>query len=1840
MGAWSEYKKQQEQERRTGKWTEYKQSGSYRKSGAAAAPAANAPRLRNENSGRTESSAPTDTRNAAGSLTQQRYKAQGGVTFEQYKAAVDSITQQRYRAMQGLTEAQYRQRLDANAQQLRSEGASPHQSAAPTASPRGEATGAAGQSGARGGFGKAEGEQAVKREQELSGKVSEQEFNRSTAMQQKYGSYQNYLRGVYAGYDEAMENARRAKQEQAQREGKVTEQEFNRSTAMQKKYGTYQNYLNGVTTTTDEQTRYQAQNARLDNLGIREDVARYFELDADEDREEKDALRQRFDEMGVTGKDLSDFRALLKNPKLAGDYVGFGEAAADAFISGSSASWLGGQEATHAVAEAGVNKAAAWALRDLAKSKVLGGIFGQAYRDSLNALADKLATDIDWSGAQAWQDEYSRIMERATKDRSAVGKFVVENLPSVGSMLLDAGLAGMSGVNPIKETTNLSTLTSMASRAGGNAAVDAKNAGATDGEAILIGLENAAVEVFSEKLFGGNPVYDEDVGLINRAAAKLKNKTLLRVLDSKAFGLVSEGLEEVVAELLEPTFQSLVLDGTLEGSVTAEDLGMSFLGGVFVGVLGDAAGMVSGLSQARQDRYMKQYAKILVRETDGSTNADVQAERDAISDKLAYGRAPDMQDFGRLIDALDKAGESDAAERTVEEVQREASESDVPENMDVEDGDIPSNMDVIDEDGDGLPDNMEVIDEDVPSNMDVEDANARQGGNNEPSPHQSAARTASPRGEAMGAAETSSRGEAVGASGEPEVRTVLRQAGQEDVRGRVKGDKLLGKVGDTLREYKARLKEYDARTAELRGLEANAVTAATDNASPHQSATPTASPQGEASDRGEAINARVRELREQIAQDEAYLEAKERDMQDVASVARARLENERQQKELGRETQTLSDKELRETEQSAQAQESAAELAARRAAEEQDAAELERIAKQREYGFAMTQYFISGYFDANDRVQMDIPTYAEAVRVAYGKGRFGWKFKREDSQRGIADEVLQEAYKEGRRKGEENGTAGIGNGGERDAGMDSDEPSGRVGRGAGGAEKESAGGFGVKESLRIQSVLGTAKTERLSPKADGIENGSEQKMFYRVPEETVQEYPALKQAKQILTDAGADDVRLVSGSIRIRTAGGREMSVQGVTQGTTVWINIDAKDGVIKTAEHEAMHLRLEAEPGLRERLVDALGLSREQRDKLARKYCEAYEGCYTGEDLSAYLDEIVCDAYAGINRMGLGADKLQSSVRAAADSTASQRTKKPAQTRGPPEAYSINNTRGESVKEQFKQYRANGLTKHDEFYFGTLAREYDALGITGQPLVMSQTTYKKSKSEKHNVPQRVFNNLESIMQQPVLSFEIGNSVGVLTDEIDGDGKPLLVGVLKDAELDGETVTRIKSIYGLDNPKEWIANQIKEGKELRIYDDKKADSFLNGFGYKAGRAENYRLGDIVQSVEENVKGKYSPEMQERAPELTDADAPALSEEEQQREIARALEESDEERNRLRNLQRTGRQYMKQVRDETVQKLTNTMSAAGWDLETKVRPEINKIIDEYIETGKVQKSTVEQAFETTYREAKQMNDEFARRYSEVLDVIKSRRIVLSDEQKQELQNATPEKAKVLARSLRDLKAMDFAKSAQPLYDVSRMYEKVRKMSPELFGSWAKESWEQITRLSSVSRQIMKATVLSEKMETAEFKEHAWDSFKASVKEMLPEMRKARDYAQAYEREQAAAREEMLRREEETAREDERRREEEAAAEQEAFEPYDYGKLPGKARAFVDQAVNSAVRQAANAMSIPGKAKREVLKPAIQGMMNEFLQTGKIAQETINKSFEDAYDAGIEEDREFYDTLKHI
>lgn len=546
---------------------------------------------------------------------------------------------------------------------------------------------------------------AQERKQKRETQLSEQEFNRSPAMQAQYGSYNNYLRGVTAGYDEAVakreqEQAKTSKEWQADSDAlqaemdKITGQlavayrnpsaeNYQSIISMQRQW----NDLNRQKKETDKRVeekqiaekraaRQEAQRAAQEQYAGWTEEQMQGRLD-----ELNREINSRLAKSGETADvfALKQERAALQGeksrvyPNTLQKIGNYAEDAVDALMLAGTAQAMTGYEQAHAYAEAGANTAAAWALRDIANSEILRELGGEKYAEKLRSLADKMAVDVDYTGAQQWQEEYQRIMNEATKDHSGAGKWILEQLPSAGAMIVDQGMAGLFGVNAGTGAMNVTPLTMMGIRAGGSAALDAKNEGATDAQAVLIGLENAAVEVFSEKLFGGNPMYDTDVGLVNRAAAKLTNsKNIMRVLDSKAFDFVSEGLEEVVAELLEPTFQSMVLHGTLEGATNAENIGNAFLGGVFLAALGKAAGLPSGATQAQEERHIQNYAQTLSQAGMQSENAEVRAAAEAMQEKLDYGRTPDEADFGRLINAMDAANETEGAAAAVNEAQTES----------------------------------------------------------------------------------------------------------------------------------------------------------------------------------------------------------------------------------------------------------------------------------------------------------------------------------------------------------------------------------------------------------------------------------------------------------------------------------------------------------------------------------------------------------------------------------------------------------------------------------------------------------------------------------------------------------------------------------------------------------------------------------------------------------------------------------------------------------------------------------------------------------------------------------------------------------------------------------------------------------------------------------------------------------------------------------------------------------------------------------------------------------------------------------------------------------------
>ena len=349
-----------------------------------------------------------------------------------------------------------------------------------------------------------------------------------------------------------------------------------------------------------------------------------------------------------------------------GEYAGD---LATQFISGGADMALGGLGMVLGYLEQGANGAAAWALRDLAKAVPDGSI-----KDKMLSLADDFSSYYTGESmtageetARYYRDELNRIGDEIEGKYKGVPLWIQQQMPSAGNMLFGAGLSGIAGVN------NLVTL---GLTSGGNSALEAKDKGASDAQALAYGVVAGGLEVFSERLFGGNPIYDADAGLVNQAVGKLtSNKTIMKILNSKAFDIASEGLEEVVTEVLDPVAEWAIYNGDNTEFADAASIGNAFLGGVFLSAIGNVADAPKQLQKARYERVLRTAGSELADIAQSVDSADVQEAAQVIRDKIAYGVTPDAADIGAVLDAMDQAGETVDVEQVREAVDAEENEA-------------------------------------------------------------------------------------------------------------------------------------------------------------------------------------------------------------------------------------------------------------------------------------------------------------------------------------------------------------------------------------------------------------------------------------------------------------------------------------------------------------------------------------------------------------------------------------------------------------------------------------------------------------------------------------------------------------------------------------------------------------------------------------------------------------------------------------------------------------------------------------------------------------------------------------------------------------------------------------------------------------------------------------------------------------------------------------------------------------------------------------------------------------------------------------------------------------
>jgi|GEM_PF-6714097 len=244
-------------------------------------------------------------------------------------------------------------------------------------------------------------------------------------------------------------------------------------------------------------------------------------------------------------------------------------------------------------------------------------------------------------------------MDKLTASGAADIERDKEGLGTVGNILANAYVAGvqMAADKGLGLLTGTGAMLPMMVRSFGGGVQEARNKGYSHEQQLALGLTNAATEYFSEKLFGGNPVYDTDVGLVNRAINAAVKKfggtdaaaRVMSVLSSTAMETLNEGWEEVVSDLLNPMWEQIATGNRSEASL--RELAEDWLVGVILGGAGQAGAAVrSSVTGEQGPRYLKTAEEIA---------AEPPAARASASDTSA-----DKAQAGNLTPAANGAAEA------------------------------------------------------------------------------------------------------------------------------------------------------------------------------------------------------------------------------------------------------------------------------------------------------------------------------------------------------------------------------------------------------------------------------------------------------------------------------------------------------------------------------------------------------------------------------------------------------------------------------------------------------------------------------------------------------------------------------------------------------------------------------------------------------------------------------------------------------------------------------------------------------------------------------------------------------------------------------------------------------------------------------------------------------------------------------------------------------------------------------------------------------------------------------------------------------------------------------
>lgn len=525
---------------------------------------------------------------------------------------------------------------------------------------------------------------------------------------------------------------------------------------------------------------------------------------------------------------------------------------------------------------------------------------------------------------------------------------------------------------------------------------------------------------------------------------------------------------------------------------------------------------------------------------------------------------------------------------------------------------------------------------------------------------------------------------------------------------------------------------------------------------------------------------RLEQLQEQARQEQAQAEADEKTFQIYKSAAETAQENQRlaqqyqQEQEQSRAQQSVQA--VQQAQQAAQQQydqdsllapipgtESMGELDPVQYARQQTAGaerELDEAAAQQEEQYLQEQARRAGYdeitaayFLNGNTTGMPTEQYAQSFGQVYEQGRLGASEQRAMRYaEGMNQDVAAAAYRAGLAAGQK----GVNNGGievtdEGQIGQAGQRAEGQAGGVRQSTAQQQRADTGRKRAEGARDLAKAWDEVELSTLGFGKDNTQKVRVMPKGQEARSEDIQA---AAKFFRSMGVQDVRFFTGQLTQEIDGQTFYADAAVTEDGSVLIRADSEEySAFELAKHEGYHLLVKRWPEMAAKIQKRLLSEGKITKEMIESYVDAYAGIY-GDDTDAYVEEIIADTYAGMNRTDYGTNQLRADVKM----EVGQWQKKSGSARAPPAKMSASKAEKydftKPFAEQVDDWKAGKIEKNDTLVVGPTPEVFQKVGFNALPVTINQThvdyALNGTKDEEHHIGEPMLKQLPRAMKSPV----------------------------------------------------------------------------------------------------------------------------------------------------------------------------------------------------------------------------------------------------------------------------------------------------------------------------------------------------------------------------------------------------------------------------------------------------------------------------------------------------------